>query len=323
MAPMAIPPHATVLPKLACPICLGRLAAGEDGLLCPCGAVYPVIKGVPVCLVEDVHVAIKRDEIAGEVAYNVAIPPSVHAARHALVDGNAEEFLHDAGIKLAAKEVLVVGCSMGEMNFCSGLEAKPVGLDIGPRLVLDCDFASREYYKLDVGWVCGDGECLPFADDSFDAVIVRQALHHMTRYRTAIVEFLRVTRDLVLIVDEPFAPGDFDSADDLTRVYRSGETAEELLADKYHDFTLPACLSVLDRAGTAYTLHWPGQIGSLAHDPIRFITAPNPCLKLTIDQRMTAGGNVSIAAHKKGAVARQAQTGFRRPMARETVMAML
>jgi hypothetical protein len=145
----------------------------------------------------------------------------------------------------------------------------------------------------------------------------------MTRYRTAIVEFLRVTRDLVLIVDEAFVAGDFDAADDPTRDYRTGDTAEALLADKYHDFTLPACLSVFTRAGADFTLHWPSQIGALVHDPTRFVTAPNPYLELSAAQRMTSGGNVSMAAHKKDRVARQPKPGSHRPMARETVMAML
>jgi ubiquinone/menaquinone biosynthesis C-methylase UbiE/uncharacterized protein YbaR (Trm112 family) len=323
MQPGIIAPHAAVLPKLACPICLGHLAPREDTLCCPCGAVYPVIDGVPVFLVEDAHGAIKRDEIAGEVAYNVAIPMSVHEARNVLVDGNTKDFLRDAGVNLTGKEVLVVGCSMSEMLLCCALGSRPVGLDIGPRLVLDCDVASRKHYALDVGWVCGDGEWLPFADSSFDAVIVRQALHHMTRYRTAIVEFLRVTRDLVLIVDEAFVAGDFDSADDPMREYRSGESAEALLADKYHDFTLPACLSVLNQARATYTLHWPSQIGAVANDPIRFVTAPNPYLALKIQQRMTSGGNVSIAASKHGAVVRRSPPSAVRPMSRESVMVML
>jgi uncharacterized protein YbaR (Trm112 family) len=137
--------------KLACPICLGLLAPEEDRLTCLCGATYPLIEGVPVFLVQDAHEAIKRDEIAGEVAYNVAIPQSVHEARNVLVDGNTEEFIRNAGIDLAGKETLVVGCSMGEMRFWSAMGAKLVGLDIGPRLVLDCDRATREHYKLDAG----------------------------------------------------------------------------------------------------------------------------------------------------------------------------
>jgi SAM-dependent methyltransferase len=62
-------------------------------------------------------------------------------------------------------------------------------------------------------WVCGDGECLPFRDESFDTIIVRQGLHHLMKYHAAISEFFRVCRlgGRVLIIDEPFVGPCFDT----------------------------------------------------------------------------------------------------------------
>ena len=67
-----------------------------------------------------------------------------------------------------------------------------------------------------------------------------------------------MTRDLVLIVEEPFVPGTHDSGQDIHREYQAGsfEDPERMLADKYHDFTLPACLTTLKSTGAVCTLYW-------------------------------------------------------------------
>lgn len=62
-------------------------------------------------------------------------------------------------------------------------------------------------------------EDLPFADGSFDVVASRIAAHHFADVRAAVREMARVSRDLVLVVDNVFV----------------GETAEE--ADRLRDPT--------------------------------------------------------------------------------------
>jgi ubiquinone/menaquinone biosynthesis C-methylase UbiE len=44
------------------------------------------------------------------------------------------------------------------------------------------------------GLVVGDGECLPYRDSVFDAVIVRGALHHLPHVDRALQEFQRTLR---------------------------------------------------------------------------------------------------------------------------------
>ena len=197
--------------KMACPVCLGVLTeSGPEGgaLVCAsCSGVFAVQSGLPILLVDDEHRRIKADEIRGEVEFNTEkVSPEVHQARNTFVDQNTESFLHEAGVSIAGQEVLIVGCSMAELLLCTRLGAKPFCLDIGPVMTRACHQATARA-RIEAGWVCGDGECLPFQDESFDVVMVRQTLHHMLKYYSAIAEFFRVLRvgGVLLIVDEPFA----------------------------------------------------------------------------------------------------------------------
>jgi SAM-dependent methyltransferase len=49
--------------------------------------------------------------------------------------------------------------------------------------------------------VLSSAEHLPFADGSFDVVVSRIAAHHFADIRAALIEMARVSRDLVLVVD--------------------------------------------------------------------------------------------------------------------------
>jgi SAM-dependent methyltransferase len=199
-----------IFKKMACPVCLGALtesnAAGGTLVCHSCSGVFAVQSGLPILLLDDENRRIKADEIKGEVEFNIKkVPPEVHQARNAFADQNTEIFLREAGISIAGQEVLIVGCSMAELLLCARNGAKLFCLDIVPTLTLACHKATAQV-GVEAGWVCGDGECLPFQDESFDVVMVRQVLHHMLKYYSAISEFFRVLRigGAVLIVDEPF-----------------------------------------------------------------------------------------------------------------------
>jgi SAM-dependent methyltransferase len=64
--------------------------------------------------------------------------------------------------------------------------------------------------KADV--VC-PAESLPFADGSFDVVACRVAPHHFADVRKAVGEMARVSRSLVLVVDNLYRDGSFELAD--------------------------------------------------------------------------------------------------------------
>ena len=210
-----------LLRKICCPICLSTLfhtcSSDEmDHLSCrSCNSTFIVDDRLPVLLIDDENWRKKKDEIDGEVVYNKkVIPPEVHEERNAFVDHNTAMFLSDSRTNLSNDDVLIVGCSFAELEFFHKQCRRVVSLDIVPSLVKDCLNATR-HRKIPAEWVCGDGEYLPFEDETFDSVIVRQTLHHMLKYYSAICEFFRVCKrgGNVLLIDEPYSPA---SRDDLT-----------------------------------------------------------------------------------------------------------
>jgi ubiquinone/menaquinone biosynthesis C-methylase UbiE len=173
-----------------------------------CKNEFYILDGLPILLIEDENWQMKKDEINGEVQYNTKIiPMEVHIERNAFVDANSELFFEEAEIDLSGKEVLAVGCSMAELKFYSKKSDAIVCLDIVPKMAKACQQATVSSNIVGASWVCGDGECLPFENESFDFVIIRQTLHHMLKYYSAISEFFRACRvgGGVLIIDEPFA----------------------------------------------------------------------------------------------------------------------
>ncbi len=78
-------------------------------------------------------------------------------------------------------------------------------------------------------------EDLPFADGAFDVVACRIAAHHFGDVRAAVHEMARVSRDLVLVVDNVFVSQTAEEADrlrDPTHVRNhSEEEWRELFAD--------------------------------------------------------------------------------------------
>ena len=104
---------------------------------------------------------------------------------------NTAAFVERSGTDLSRDDVLIVGCSMEELRFFAPRSRRTTCLDIGPRLAADCRQADPSEWDPGRLGCAETGECLPFEDESFDTVIVRQSLHHMLRYFSAICEFLR------------------------------------------------------------------------------------------------------------------------------------
>lgn len=209
---------ADLLRTISCPVCLADLAVdpeSSDRLSClACSAVYPLVDGLPILLVEDDNWRKKQDEISGEVAFNTeTVPQGVHVERNDFVDQNSAELLAAADLDLSTSTALVVGCSMAELMFFRARVDRLLCLDIVPSLSLQALAATRRR-EIDASWICGDGEALPCASESFDVVIVRQALHHMLNYDSAVRELFRVCRTggLVAVIDEPFGPPDPEAA---------------------------------------------------------------------------------------------------------------
>lgn len=203
-----------VLKNVTCPICLGELRESDESheLSCvQCSSRFAVRDDVPIMLVADANWQKKQDEIKGEILYNTkVVPQSTHLQRNTFLNDASRRLLRNAGVDLTGRSVLVIGCSMAEAECFQPLSGSLVGLDIVPDFTLLYKNAARQA-NMTMGWVCGDGECLPFPTESFDVVIVRQSLHHMLRYYSAISEFFRVCRigGVVAVIDEPYTEPDF------------------------------------------------------------------------------------------------------------------
>ena len=225
-----------LLKKLRCPACLSDLSYSfvdgrSDCLTCTaCKNTFLVSDSLPILLISDGNWPKKIDEIQGEVDYNVKkIPLNVHLERNEYINKNTEMFLKESRVDLSNDEILIVGCAQMELEFFVDKCKSAVSLDIVPLLAKGCLSATKER-NIPAVWVCGDGECLPFEDESFDAVIIRQSLHHMLKYYSAISEFFRVCKrgGHVLIVDEPFLQPDLNavplsSLSDELRIYEGIE----------------------------------------------------------------------------------------------------
>ncbi|MBS0248046.1 MAG: class I SAM-dependent methyltransferase [Proteobacteria bacterium] len=83
-----------------------------------------------------------------------------------------------------------LGCGSGVFTALlrrRGFDA--IGLDLSPRLVR----SARETYP-DIDFREGDLEHLPFADDSFDGVVLAGVLHHLPDWTACITEIKRILK---------------------------------------------------------------------------------------------------------------------------------
>jgi SAM-dependent methyltransferase len=109
---------------------------------------------------------------------------------------------------LRGLRVLDVGCGpgtvLGQLTRAFGVAG--VGLDASPKMI---EAARRETPDVDELYV-GRAEELPFADASFDAVLMRLVVHHVDRPR-AFGEILRVLRSGGRLVITTSDPDGFDA----------------------------------------------------------------------------------------------------------------
>ena len=95
-----------------------------------------------------------------------------------------------------AKTFLDVGCGAAPEFF--GLkEVRPdieyTGVDITPRLVDHCQ-------KGGINALLGSANDIPFGDATFDVVHSRHVVEHMTGFEKPLSEFIRVAKQMVLVV---------------------------------------------------------------------------------------------------------------------------
>ena len=102
-------------------------------------------------------------------------------------------YAHLKDLKLAGRDVLVVGCGFGEDALrIARLGAKVKAFDLSPEaLDIARQRARRESLDIDFGEM--PAETLRYADDSFDCIVARDILHHVD-IPNAMAELRRTAR---------------------------------------------------------------------------------------------------------------------------------
>ena len=116
-------------------------------------------------------------------------------------------------LKGLGPRVIDLGC--GEGKFTRGLAslfADVTGLDVKERKIAEAAARAREL-GVDVTFLAGSADRIPFENRYFDAVIFSNSLHHMPSPSKALVEALRVLKQGgALYVMEPVPSGNYHDA---------------------------------------------------------------------------------------------------------------
>jgi SAM-dependent methyltransferase len=116
-----------------------------------------------------------------------------------------ERVVHRAGIE-RGMSVLDVACGAGNATIpAARAGARVTGLDLVPRLLAEGQ-AKAEAAGLEIDWVEGDAEQLPFEDDSFDRVLSTFGHMFAPRHQRTADEMARVCRQGGAIVTAAWTP---------------------------------------------------------------------------------------------------------------------
>jgi ubiquinone/menaquinone biosynthesis C-methylase UbiE len=110
-----------------------------------------------------------------------------------MIHSVGEGIVDSAGIG-SGDTVLDVACGTGNATLPAARRGATVtGLDLTPKLLRDAE-ANAGAEGLEIEWVEGDAEALPFEDESFDVVISTFGCMFATRHEVAAQEIARVLR---------------------------------------------------------------------------------------------------------------------------------
>jgi SAM-dependent methyltransferase len=190
---------------LRCPVCKSRLNLADDQFICAgpgCGAVFPVLDGVPVLINEDSSVFaiadftsrrsttfdLRRNKVLEAL---IQLAPSI--SKNIKAKHNYEKLATLLLDRSATPRVLVVGGSILGEGMASLAQNPPFELvdtdvSFGPRTMLICD-----------------AHDIPFQDESFDGVIAQAVLEHVVDPYRCVEEIHRVLKkDGLVYAETPF-----------------------------------------------------------------------------------------------------------------------
>lgn len=210
--PDSLPPR---IADLACPRCKRPLPTTDrcDG----CGTVFAAAAGLPVLIDFDDSICNPEDFIGAEIQPPRANAGAIGRLLQRMTFGRSEASRDNIArfANLVAEEggrrVLVIGGGTegdGTESLYQHPELESVGTDIYP--------------SPSVAIIC-DGHSLPFADGSFNGVLIQAVLEHVLEPQRVVNEIERVLEpDGLVYAETPFLQAVHMGAHDFTRFTKSG-----------------------------------------------------------------------------------------------------
>lgn len=195
---------AAFLELLRCPACGGHLIPSPTGLDCDsaaCRRQYPVVDGVPVLIDDENSVFAISDVVSGKgsnawtdsTLKRLVRPLLPTISKNVRATRYYARFAQELLAQTPSPRVLVVGSGVAREGMAV-LEANPA------IQILDTDVVFSPLARV----VC-DGHRLPFADGSFDGVVMQAVLEHVIDPWRCVAEAHRVLRPRGLVFGEtPF-----------------------------------------------------------------------------------------------------------------------
>jgi len=197
-------------PELRCLCCRETLNVAVDyngEVMCACGQVLPVIRGVPLFLVEGGHDVSSNPAVRALAESTFRYPRRYEAMIKAKVALQGAVGSRDAMLGIAeyvsGASVLDVGCgpnlSLPNAENAHEQAALYFGVDVSaPFAIAARDRHPGRTYR----FAQADARNLPFADNSFDTVLASFTIHHVPGDASAVfAEMRRVARSHVVIYD--------------------------------------------------------------------------------------------------------------------------
>lgn len=238
---------------LRCPACKGALDASSSQLKCACGRAYPVVEGRPVLIAEErslfQHDTYTRARITAETkgfrAWVRRLPaPSVNLSASRSIAAIKARLATRPSPRVLLVGGGVAGRAISDLASLPGIELVNTDVSPGSSAAIYCD-----------------AHDLPFADESFDAVIAQAVLEHVLDPHRCVGEIFRVLRPDGLVYSEtPFMQQVHLQGFDFTRFTHLGHRR---LFRWFHEVDS----GVVAGPGTALAWSWRYFLSSLSSQP--------------------------------------------------------
>jgi hypothetical protein len=172
--------------EFVCPIDRGRLKRRNSALICECGAVFPIVNGVPV-LINDANSVFRVSDYTEESPYEGASGYGGSIDKVTGLRGAYRRFAR----KLSEAEVPGFDVKPIEHILSRDPDAHILVIGSGERTYPGNVTYTDVAFAAGVSCIC-DAHDLPFADGSFDAVFAEAVLEHVCDPQRCVAEFVRV-----------------------------------------------------------------------------------------------------------------------------------